>query len=207
MTRKVIDWDAVELQYRAGIRSLKDIGREFNVSDAAIIKRAKRDGWSRDLRAKIQAKAEAKVSAALVSAEVREQTRIAERTLVEANAEAVATIRLSQRSDIKRSRALCMKLFTELEQQTGQVPELMALGELLRKPDDRGQDKLNDIYQAVISLPERTKTMKALAEALRILVSLEREAFGIDAQPDAGNEGDKDFLERLLHARARAANR
>ena len=62
MTRKAIDWESVEIQYRAGIRSLKDIGNEFNVSDAAIIKRAKRDGWSRDLRAKIQAKAEAKVS-------------------------------------------------------------------------------------------------------------------------------------------------
>ena len=36
-TRKVVDWEALELQYRAGIRSLKDIGREFNVSDAAIV--------------------------------------------------------------------------------------------------------------------------------------------------------------------------
>lgn len=207
MSRKVIDWEAVELQYRAGIRSLKDIGREFDVSDAAIVKRAKRDGWSRDLKAKIQAKAEAKVSAALVSAEVSAQTRIAERTLVEANAEAVANVRLAQRADIKRSRSLCMKLLAELEQQTDQVPELAELGELLRRPDDKGQDKLGDIYQAVISLPERTKTMKALAEALRILVSLEREAFGIDAHSDAGSEGDKDFLERLLNARARAANR
>lgn len=207
MSRKVIDWESVELQYRAGIRSLKDIGREFAVSDAGILKRAKRDGWTRDLRAKIQAKAEAKVSAALVRAEVSERTKIAERELVEANAEAVAKIRLSQRADIKRSRALCMKLLTELEQQTDQVPELAELGELLRAPDERGQDKRNDIYQAVISLPERTKTMKALAESLRIMVSLEREAFGIDAQADAGAEGDKDFLERLLNARARAAAR
>ena len=206
-TRKVVDWEALELQYRAGIRSLKDIGREFNVSDAAIVKRAKRDGWSRDLKAKIQAKAEAKVSASLVSDEVRARTKVAERTVVEANAEAVAKVRLSHRTDIQRGRKLVLKLLSELEQQTDQVPELQELGEILRKEDDKGQDRLNDIYRAVISLPERTKTMKALAEALRILVSLEREAFGIGVTLDAGAEGDKDFLERLLHARARAANR
>lgn len=206
-TRKVVDWEALELQYRAGIRSLKDIGREFNVSDAAIVKRAKRDGWERDLKAKIQAKADAKVSASLVSAEVRAQTKVAERIVVEANAEAVANVRLAHRVDIQRGRRLVLKLLAELEQQTDQVPELQELGEMMRKDDDKGQDRLNDIYRAVISLPERTKTMKALAEALRILVSLEREAFGIGVTLDAGAEGDKDFLERLLHARARAANR
>ena len=205
--RKVVDWEALELQYRAGIRSLKDIGREFNVSDAAIVKRAKRDGWERDLKAKIQAKADAKVSASLVSAEVRARTKVAERIVVEANAEAVANVRLAQRVDIQRGRKLVLKLLTELEEQTDQVPELQELGEIMRREDDKGQDKLNDIYRAVISLPERTKTMKALAEALRILVSLEREAFGIGSTADAGAEGDKDFLERLLHARARAANR
>ena len=47
--RKAIDWESVEMQYRAGIRSLRDIGAEFGVSDVAIIKRAKRDEWTRDL--------------------------------------------------------------------------------------------------------------------------------------------------------------
>lgn len=42
-----IDWAAVELHYRANLRSLKDIGKEYGVSDAGIIKRAKRDGWTR----------------------------------------------------------------------------------------------------------------------------------------------------------------
>lgn len=48
--RKQIDWDAIEPHYRAGIRSLKDIGAEFEVSDAAIIKHAKRDGWVRQAK-------------------------------------------------------------------------------------------------------------------------------------------------------------
>lgn len=57
MSRAAVDWDAVEREYRIGLRSLKDIGVEFGVSDAGIIKRAKRDGWVRDLSARIESKA------------------------------------------------------------------------------------------------------------------------------------------------------
>ena len=184
--KKLIDWEAVELHYRAGIRSLKDIGAEYGVSDAGIIKRAKRDGWERDLRAKIQAKAEAKVSASLVSAEVSAQTKASERQIVDANANKIADVRLAHRHDIHRNRAIVARLMDELEAQVG--PEsasmLADLGELMRSPDDAGQDKLNDLYRKVISLPERAKTAKTLAETLRITVDMERQAFGMDKEVD-----------------------
>ena len=198
MTRKVIDWESVEIQYRAGIRSLKDIGREFDVSDAAIVKRAKRDGWTRDLKAKIHAKAESKVSESLVSAEVSSQTRVREREVIEANANAVASVRLSHRADIQRSRRITMALLDELEGQTGAdtVALLSELGDLMRNPDAHGQDKLNDLYHKVISLPGRAKTMKDLGESLRVLVALERQAFGLDDKDNA----PVDALTSLLHA-------
>lgn len=206
--RAKVDWEAVEFHYRAGIRSLKDIGAEFGVSDAGIIKRAKRDGWERDLRAKIQAKAEAKVSASLVSAEVSAQTKVLERQVVEANAQAVADIRLAHRRDIHRARRLTNALLDELEKQTD--PDTLALlgdlGEMLRNPDKYDNDKLNNLYQAIISLPERSKTMKVLVESQQKLVLLERQAFGLDADVN-DDSGDKSFLEAMLNARARAANR
>ena len=182
MTRKQIDWEALEIQYRAGIRSLKDIGSEFGVSDAAIIKRAKRDNWSRDLRAKIQARADAKVSASLVRAEVSAQTKVREQEVVEANAQAVADIRLAHRSDIRRARNLTNSLLAELEAQTdpSTLAMLHELGELLRNEDDNGQDRRNDLYMKVISLSERSKTMKTLADSLRVVVDMERTAFSMD---------------------------
>lgn len=191
MTRKAIDWESVEIQYRAGIRSLKDIGREFDVSDAAIVKRAKRDGWTRDLKAKIHAKAESKVSESLVSAEVSARTRIAEREVIEANATAMADVLLAHRRDIQRSKSIVMRLLEELEQQTGleNVALLEELGELLRSEDDKGQDKLNDLYRKIISLPERAKTMKALADSLRVTVDMQRQAFGMDAKGAALDGG------------------
>ena len=182
MTRKQIDWEALEIQYRAGIRSLKNIGSEFGVSDAAIIKRAKRDNWSRDLRAKIQARADAKVSASLVRAEVSAQTKVREQEVIEANAQAVADIRLAHRSDIRRARNLTNSLLAELEAQTdpSTLAMLHELGELLRNEDDNGQDRRNDLYMKVISLSERSKTMKTLADSLRVVVDMERTAFSMD---------------------------
>lgn len=175
-----VDWEAVELHYRSGIRSLKDIGGEFGVSDAGIIKRAKRDKWTRDLSAKIKARADAKVSAAAVSAVVSEQKAANQEAIVEANAELQARIRREQRTDISRGRKLVMSLLDELEQQTGSIELYKQLGELLYAPDEKGVDKLNELYHKVISLGGRTGTMKSLAESLKTLVALEREAFGID---------------------------
>lgn len=196
--RAVIDWEAVEIQYRAGVRSLKDIGSEFGVSDAGILKRAKRDGWSRDLTAKIKAKAAAKVSEAMVSAEVSAQTKANEATIIEVEATVSARIQLAHRSDIQRSRNLAMKMLEELEQTTGNRELFEHLGELLANPDDKGVDKRNDLYMKVIAMPQRVDSMKKLAETLKVLVGLEREAFGIDGGKDAATDA-VEALRRLAN--------
>lgn len=181
------DWEAIELDYRAGIKTLRQIAGEHGITHGAVNKRAKAQGWERDLSAKIQQKADALVSKSAVSTSVSTESKIAERQVIEANAEAVATVRLSHRRDIQRSRSIVMRLLDELEQQTGPetVVLLEDLGDLLRREDDKGQDKLNDLYHKIISLPGRAKTMKDLGESLRVLVTLERQAFGFDAPSGA----------------------
>lgn len=191
------DWERIELDYRACIKTLRQIADEQGITHGAINKRAKRDGWERDLSQKIKAKAEALVSKAAVSKEVSKERRIAEREVVEANACAIVEVRLGQRRDIQRSRAVSMALLEELEAMVGSdTVELMSqLGELMRKENDRGTDRLNDLYHKIISLPERAKTMKDLGESLRVLVALERQAFGLDDKDNATT----DRLTELLH--------
>lgn len=205
---RVKDWELIERDFRAGLLSVREIGGLHGVSHTAINKRAKVEGWTRDLKAKILAKAEAEVSKRAVSTEVSKEGRVAERQVIEANAEVIVQTRLAHRADIRRSRGLVMTMLAELEQSCGDtMPGLLReLGEIMRSPDEQGRDKLNDIYQAVISLPERSKTMKNLTESLRVLVLLERQAFGLDVE-DEGDGGDKSFLEAMLNARARAAKR
>lgn len=193
---KAVDWECIELDYRAGIKTLRQIAEENGITHGAINKRAKRDGWERDLSEKIQSKADALVSKALVSKAVSMETKVSERQVIEVAAQAVADVRLAHRRDIHRARNLANALLDELERQTN--PETLALlselGELLRNPDDKGMDKLNDLYHAIIALPERSKTMKVLVESLQKLVDMERTAFGMDAK---GADDDKKGVEAV----------
>lgn len=182
MTKKSPDWEAIESAYRAGLLSIREIASQHGITHGAINKRAKRDEWDRDLKAKIKAKADALVSKQLVSTEVSTKRADTEREIIASNAEAIAKVRMAHRGDISRSRRLTNKLLDELEALTDNRELYDELGELLRTPDDNGMDKLNDLYQKVVSLPTRSKTMKELAETLKTLVALERQAYDLDSK-------------------------
>ena len=195
-----IQWSEVEVHYRAGVRALKDIGKEYDISDAAIIKRAKRDGWVRDLQAKIRAQAEAKVSAAMVSEEVSAHGKLTERAVIEANAEVSAQAQLTQRRDVARYRGLINALAIELEAEITS-PELFEdLGDLMDNGKEEGAklDKLNELYRKVISLPSRIDGAKKLAETLRILIELERKILKLDGEDETKGSGSvEDFLSKI----------
>lgn len=179
------DWEAIESAYRAGLLSIREIASQHGITHGAINKRAKRDGWERDLKAKIKAKADALVSKREVSSKVSTETATSERILIEANAEVIATVRMEHRGDIRRARNLANSLFDELGAQCGDVSALEKLGDLMFDPDDNGRDRLNELYHKVISLPGRVKSMKDLSDTLKTLIGLERQAYDID-----GPEGD-----------------
>lgn len=174
------DWEAIETAYRAGVMSLREIASQHGISEGAIRKRAKRDDWSRDLNAKIQHKADDLVRKQEVRKQVRNESTLTERVLIEATAEVIATVRMEHRGDIRRARELTNTLFDELGAQCADVSALEQLGDIMFDPDDKGRDRLNEIYQKVISLPSRVKSMKDLSDSLKTLIGLEREAYSIE---------------------------
>ncbi|XPL50805.1 hypothetical protein ACMFY2_13675 [Enterobacter cloacae subsp. cloacae] len=174
------DWEAIETAYRAGVMSLREIASQHGISEGAIRKRAKRDDWSRDLNAKIQQKADDLVRKQEVRKQVRNESTLTERVLIEATAEVIATVRMEHRGDIRRARELTNMLFDELGAQCADVSALEQLGDIMFDPDDKGRDRLNEIYQKVISLPSRVKSMKDLSDSLKTLIGLEREAYSIE---------------------------
>lgn len=189
------DWERIEADYRAGVLSLREIAlANSGVSHTSIARRAKRDGWTQDLSAKIKAKADDLVTRQAVTESVTADRAVSDRQIVDGNAQAIANIRLSHRSDISRSRRLAMALLEELEIESGNLDLFRELGELLRCPDDRGVDRRNDLYEKVISSAGRIDSMKKLAETLKTLVGLEREAYGLsDSQRMelTGKDGQK----------------
>ena len=204
MSKKETDWEAIEGAYRAGLLSLREMSQEYGVSHVAIKKRADKEGWTRDLTAKIKAKADALVNSGEVNGGVNSKPLVNESEIVNANAEVIANIRLSHRKDISRSRNLVMKLLGELEISTDNIEDFEKLGELMFDPDEKtGRDKLNETYQKVISMAGRTKTMKDLADSLKTLVAIERQAYGLDVEvkaqeEDPGKERNMNDLARRI---------
>ena len=194
---KKVDYARIEPGWRAGILSPRQLAAQYTeetgdpVSHAAIVNHFKKAGIDRDLAAKIRAKADAMVTQAMVTGKVTPQPAVPERQVIEDNATQIASVRISHRKDIARARSVAANLLTELELQTGPDAAAMLadLGELMRSPDDKGQDKLAEIYQKVISLPGRVKTMKDLGDSMRVLIGLEREAYGIEGDDGKSQSG------------------
>jgi hypothetical protein len=206
--KRVIDWDAIERDVRAGIRTIREIAVNFGVSHTLINRKIAKEGWTRNLSAKISARAEDIVSKSVsksVSAEKRKQ----EREIIEVNAQTQANIVLEHRSDIRRYKALGESLLQELEMQTGAIVTLEELGEMMRNHDDKGIDKLNDLYRKAISTPSRIDSFKKAVETLKNIVGLERQAFGIsdNANGEANKTNtDAAIIDAMIAARSRISN-
>lgn len=196
-----IDWELVERYYRAGVLTNVQIATECGLTEGAIRKRAKRDGWTKDLSAKIKARAEELVRRQEVRDSVRASDQESEKQTIEVNAQAAAMVLLVQKGSIKRMHSLFSSLMSEVEAETGNAELFGQLGELLAggSGDDDGRavnDKLSQIYQKVISSPGRVDSTKKLAEILEKIVRLEREAFGLNNEERSANSVD-DLLAKI----------
>lgn len=202
------DWERIELDYRAGIKSLREIAADHAVAPSTITRRAKKNGWSRDLSERIQRKADELVTqeeaSATRNAERNTVSPLSEQETIDANAQAIATVKRAHRKDIQRTRKVAMGLLAELENMVGiETAKLLEqLGDLMRDENDRGRDTINDLYHKIVSLPGRAKTMKELSESMTKLVGLERQAFGMDEKENA----PADSLTTLLNGIARQNN-
>lgn len=179
------DWEAVQELYRVGVASLRAIAAQHHCTEGAIRKRAKKESWPRDLKAKVKAKAEELVRKSEVRKTVRKGQAVTETMQIAAAATLQADIIIRHRQDIPAARKLVSKLFTELELQTDGIDLLRELGEIMRAEGKDGQDKRNDLYNKIISLSGRSTTLKSLVDSLKVMIGLEREAFGLDDAPES----------------------
>lgn len=192
------DWEVVEGLYRVGFPALRTIASKHGCTEGAIRKRAKKESWARDLKAKVQAKAEELVRKNEVRKTVRNECEVTEALQISVAATMQADIIIGHRRDIPAVRRLTSKMFIELELQTDGIDLLKDLGKLMRKDNESGQDKRNDLYNKVIALAGRSATLKSLVDSLKVLVALEREAFGLDdAAKGSAADSMADFLTEL----------
>lgn len=185
------DWEAIEREYRAGQLSVVEIGRQHGISHTAINKRAKRDGWTRDLANKVRRE----VSARLVSEEVSEAN--AKEAVETAATRGVELVRQHRRS-LGRAQTIIEKLLFELERGTDKIDEIEEDIEAETVKDRDG--KRRDRMLKAVSLPSRASTAAALSLTIKNIIPLERQAFSLD---DNGNADPSDEAEGSRYALAR----
>lgn len=205
--KKPVDWELVERDFRAGIMSLREMGELHGCTEGAIRKRAKRDGWTRNLSAKIQQKAQEKVQREEVRKEqVRtgstQLTPADERTVVEVYSQKVADIDLTNRSDLQSGLDIIRGLTAELALLSR--PEFASwLNELGEACDETYttesgrvvKDKFNELYCYIVGIQGRIKMVKDLAGAIGVYIPLQRKVVGLDG--DTAKSDVDDLLLKL----------
>ena len=145
--RKTIsDWARIEIEYLANEDSIREIADRHEISDTAIRKRAKAEGWQRQVR----------------TANRREPDRLPPppaRTDPETPADAA--------SIANDSRSLIARMLDELDTVTSRRGELEDL--IIGATDGDEDDAKRDALMKAISLPGRANTLKTLALALKTI--------------------------------------
>lgn len=201
--KKQIDWEKIELDYRAGIKTLRQIADEHGISHGAINKRAKSQDWSRDLTAKIAKKADELVSKNLVSKKVSKEKATSERVIIETVANESAQVQIRQRDDITRFQNILGNLYAELENITGE-DNALAIKKLTDILDDESSvsGELLVVFEKMMSLPSRVKIAKDLGDTLTKIIPLERTIYKMDVEVN----NDKDPLTTLLENISKTSN-
>lgn len=206
---KKVDYERIEPGWRAGLKSAEQLAAEYSretgikVSSAAIKKHFRAKGVPRDLTAQVKAKADAKVLAAAVDSSRRAATAA---ETVEAAASEIATVRLEHRVDARRTRTLVAKLTADLADLSDRPELVQEVAQALAAEGNDRSGALRAVLDRVTSLPSRVSVVKGLADALRTLVAIEREAYGMDAEPEkpAGDRPVEEWSDEELVADIKA---
>jgi len=86
---------------------------------------------------------------------------------------------------IQRAQKLATLLLVELADMTDNLSLLNQLGDVMSDPEGNGSQleaQIQQTFRNAVSLPSRAAAMKDLAEALKALATLERQASGTRKQ-------------------------
>lgn len=185
------DWEEIERLYRADLRTNAQLARDFGIHATTITRRAKKHAWKRDLKHRIKERANALVQErAVKKLESDDQT-------IEENAQLTANVRLSHRQDIGDARSIAMTLLDDLKAQIGtdnraRLEDLFIAALKANAIDESALEA----YERVTSLSNHVRVMKDLADTMTKLVTLERQAYGLDDV----DSSPVDALTTLLHS-------
>lgn len=142
-----IDWPAIERDFRAGAMSNRQLAEWYSISEGAIRKRAKKEGWAKE------------------GTQAKLRTEPAHRALIEPTPVTPETT--SPEAIIGRGRNLTLRMLDELEAQTSRLGEMETLIDMAIDTGDGGKQR--EALQQAVSLKQRAEILKSLALASKTL--------------------------------------
>jgi hypothetical protein len=146
------------------------------------------------------------VTTALVTSEVTKEDLATEREIVEAAAAQVIALVRSHRAEIGRNRAMITTLMGQLE---GAVEHRDLLEQIIDDVEDGStgaSTKRREALFRAVALPAHAAVLKTLADTLKTVIGLEREAFNVSAattEPVVVDSDEVRFDRLLAKIRAR----
>lgn len=146
--KKPVDWAEIERDYRSSSMSVREIARWYGITEAAIRKRAKKDGWARPEKPEGS------------QDDVREPDP--EKIYV---GTVLTPENTSPEAIVGRGRNLVMRLMDELDATTTHQGELEAL--IVSSTDSGDAGNQREALMQAVSLKQRSDVLKALAAAAK----------------------------------------
>lgn len=190
-SRKATDWEAIERDYRAGLLSIREVAKVHGVSDKAIRNKAKENGWERDLSDKINEK----VRTGLVRTQSAAADLKTEREIIETAAATVVQVVRGHRKHISRQIELVDTLTEQLVGAAGSRDEIEAA--IFDETAGDKDGKRRSAMLKAVSLPTHASAAVNLANALKTLVGLERQAFSIKDESETPPSALGDLIKQI----------
>jgi hypothetical protein len=205
--RSDIDWDSIEVQYRLGQKTNKQLAAEFKVEGSTIGRRAEKYGWVQDKSAEVHTRANNLILRAVVDERTGKNANgnaNVNATPTDADIKVAAQIEadkvLEHRHGLRKLTGLKDKLVLRLENAIDgkdMLDEIIALSSM---PDEKGHDRRTDLLNKIMDMPALANTLKTLAEVDEKIRKGEREAFGMSLEPTNPGGEIAEFIKSISRA-------
>lgn len=172
--RRPIDWEKVEVEYRAGSLSVKEIARANHVTDTAIHKRAKAHGWTRKLADKVRETVREKLVRADGLRDGLRPQRASDKEIIEAASLRGLEVVTSHRTDLQQLHALKRIILTRLASHLNGEP---VEGSFMGDKETPGDlvEKLSRVTARLIPLERQAHNLDEGVETGGIHINLNRD--------------------------------
>lgn len=198
MPKAIVDWEAIERDYRTGRFTLRELQDKYGPTASTIMRRAKSRNWQMDLSEVVRQTTKAKLLRDAADKERADQAQHLQLKAQQAVAEVVdlaaeenASVVRRHRTDISKAREITLSLLGELRAMTVHADDLERLLELAQSEDmtEEQVERMREDFRKLMSMGGRTSSLQKLADTMTKLQALERKAFDLDA-PQEEKKGD-----------------